>query len=379
MAFNTPDTISYISTKQSPKLNGINESSAYTTNRLTSDSLYDQQICPLCIESKPSHAFPSQPVCLSPIVHTEVPCIDCLLYFFTNCIHEYRHVSCPTCEYDINYYVLVALLSDTLEHRLLSQQYDRRLLDQCLRKNRHAKFCPEPDCSYALILLNSRLCPQVQCGICHKYFCGMCEQPAHMGQSCQEARFSIDTRLLDSTRKCPKCHAIIEKVDDGSCNFLVCQICGSKFCWLCGKETSEMHFWSPSGCTYFGSKKWDDNRRDCCQIALLLFAPLFIFLLSFVALPVILIGFPIITGYAIHETTIKRRIIKIPLLITLVCLASFFGPFIYLLFIVIGIPLLYLFCYIVIPIYLCKKGLCLYCCKHYSNTNNTDDSFDSND
>ena len=37
---------------------------------------------------------------------------------------------------------------------------------------------------------------------------------------------------------CPRCHVLIVKMDDGSCNHMTCSVCGSEFCWLCMKEIS---------------------------------------------------------------------------------------------------------------------------------------------
>lgn len=38
------------------------------------------------------------------------------------------------------------------------------------------------------------------------------------------------------TRKCPTCKVVIEKVVDGSCNHMICGVCHTEFCWLCGEK-----------------------------------------------------------------------------------------------------------------------------------------------
>ena len=55
---------------------------------------------------------------------------------------------------------------------------------------------------------------------------------------------------------CPRCNVLIVKMDDGSCNHMTCAVCGSEFCWLCMKEISDLHYLSPSGCTFWGKKPW---------------------------------------------------------------------------------------------------------------------------
>lgn len=43
-------------------------------------------------------------------------------------------------------------------------------------------------------------------------------------------------------KACPRCHTYIVKMDDGSCNHMVCAMCSVEFCWLCLKEISDLHY-----------------------------------------------------------------------------------------------------------------------------------------
>ena len=36
--------------------------------------------------------------------------------------------------------------------------------------------------------------------------------------------------------------------------------CGCEFCWLCMKEISDLHYLSPSGCTFWGKEIWSKKK-----------------------------------------------------------------------------------------------------------------------
>lgn len=46
----------------------------------------------------------------------------------------------------------------------------------------------------------------------------------------------------DDIKACPRCQVLIVKMDDGSCNHMMCAVCGAEFCWLCMKEINDLHF-----------------------------------------------------------------------------------------------------------------------------------------
>jgi len=43
-------------------------------------------------------------------------------------------------------------------------------------------------------------------------------------------------------KACPRCGALIVKMDDGSCNHMTCTVCAAEFCWLCMQEISDIHY-----------------------------------------------------------------------------------------------------------------------------------------
>ena len=122
--------------------------------------------------------------------------------------------------------------------------------------------------------------------------------------------FLISFPLGDDIKPCPRCAVLIAKMDDGSCNHMTCALCGSEFCWLCMKEISDLHYLSPSGCTFWGKKPWSRKKKILWQLGTLVGAPVGIALLAGIAVPAMIIGIPIWVGrklYARFKTVSKHK------------------------------------------------------------------------
>ena len=202
------------------------------------------------------------------------------------------------------------------------------------------RYCPAPDCGYAVIASGCSKCPIIQCGReeCATLFCYHCQQNCTAEHKCRNGKRASSkvksTRKLskksrqskstdkpdgkkgakldeiktdqidDSTasigsssgesvnnptatteflnrfnmKRCPSCRILIIKIEDGSCNHMTCSVCGTQFCWLCIKKTSELHYLSPTGCTFFGKRQWSKKKKMVWQFGMLLGAPVFILL-----------------------------------------------------------------------------------------------------
>lgn len=104
------------------------------------------------------------------------------------------------------------------------------------------------------------------------------------GGAANTVRIGSDV-LREEIKRCPKCQALIVKMDDGSCNHITCAVCGCEFCWLCMKEISDLHYLSPSGCTFWGKKPWSRKKKILWQLGILIGAPVGIALIAGVAVP----------------------------------------------------------------------------------------------
>ncbi|KAG5842929.1 hypothetical protein ANANG_G00182970 [Anguilla anguilla] len=181
---------------------------------------------------------------------------------------------------------------------------------------------PRPDCGYAVIAFGCASCPKITCGRegCGTEFCYHCKQLWHPNQTCDAARqqraqslrlrtvrssslsFSQESgATADDIKPCPRCAAYIIKMNDGSCNHMTCAVCGCEFCWLCMKEISDLHYLSPSGCTFWGKKPWSRKKKILWQLGTLVGAPVGIALIAGIAIPAMIIGIPVYVGRKIYN------------------------------------------------------------------------------
>ncbi|KAI3389112.1 hypothetical protein SNEBB_007716 [Seison nebaliae] len=183
----------------------------------------------------------------------------------------------------------------------------------------------------------------------------------------QASKSSRSTNHQRETIKCcPRCQTCIVKPDDGTCNQMVCAACHCEFCWLCLNEISDLHYLSPSGCTFWGNRPWGRKKRILTQIGTMLGAPIFILLLSFAAIPSIIVALPILVGKKFHSYLLRKKVSNSNLRKSaalkklnrhqrrsLVCIsvigATLVAPILAVLVIGFGVPTLLTYIYCVIP------------------------------
>nr|XP_013811603.1 PREDICTED: E3 ubiquitin-protein ligase RNF19B-like isoform X2 [Apteryx mantelli mantelli] len=260
--------------------------------------------CPLCLLPQPPEAFPTLASC------SHRSCRACLEQYLRIAVSESRvQVACPHCPAALQPADVHRLLADPV----LCDKYEEFLLRRLLVADPSTRWCPAPDCSYAVIAYGCAECPRLICERegCGTEFCYHCRQPWHPDGPCELAPRapSLATPSAQLVRQedtahaeaedikvCPRCGAFIMKINDGSCNRMNCTVCGCLFCWLCLREISDVHFLSPSGCTFWGKRPWSRTRKILWQLGMVLGAPMVISLVAGVAVPVITIGIPIYMG-----------------------------------------------------------------------------------
>ncbi|XP_042732305.1 E3 ubiquitin-protein ligase RNF19B-like isoform X2 [Lagopus leucura] len=260
--------------------------------------------CPLCLLPQPPEAFPSLVSC------SHRSCRACLQQYLRIAVSESRvRVACPHCPTVLQ----PADVHSLLPEPALRDKYEEFLLRRLLAADPGTRWCPAPDCSYAVIAYGFAECPRLTCGRegCGTEFCYHCRQLWHPDGPCAAAPLasslaSPSAQLVyaeesanaeaEDIKVCPRCSAFIMKINDGSCNRMNCTVCGCLFCWLCLQEISDVHFLSPSGCTFWGKRPWSRTRKILWQLGMVLGAPMVISLVAGIAVPVIIIGLPIYTG-----------------------------------------------------------------------------------
>ncbi|KAK0053849.1 E3 ubiquitin-protein ligase RNF19A [Biomphalaria pfeifferi] len=298
-------------------------------------------------------------------------CSCCLREYFRIEIMESRlAIACPECSELFHPNDIRAVVQDDN----LMQKYEDFMLRRVLAMDSDTRWCPAPDCGYAVVAFGCAGCPKLKCERpgCDTFFCYHCKQYWHPNQTCDAARaerspnlrsssisYSQESGAQNEIKPCPRCGAFIIKMDDGSCNHMTCAVCGAGFCWLCMKEISDLHYLSPSGCTFWGRKPWSRKKKILWQLGTLVGAPIGITLVAGIAVPAMIIGIPVWVGRKIHYRFDGASKHKRNLAITGGVAASILAsPIIAGLAVGIGVPILLAYVYGVVPFSLCRSGGC---------------------
>ncbi|MEE6484065.1 hypothetical protein FKM82_013744 [Ascaphus truei] len=328
--------------------------------------------CPLCLVRQPPEELPELLSC------GHRSCLRCLRQYLRIEISESRvNLRCPECAERLSPQHVRHILRDP--H--LTRKYEEFLLRRCLASDPDCRWCPAPDCGYAVIAYGCASCPRLTCERdgCQAEFCYHCKHVWHPNQTCDMARqqraqalgvrtkhpsgisYGQESGSADDMKPCPRCSAYIIKMNDGSCNHMTCAVCGCEFCWLCMKEISDLHYLSPSGCTFWGKKPWSKKKKIIWQLGTLIGAPVGISLIAGIAIPAMVIGIPVYVGRKIHgryenkKTSKHKKNLAITGGVILSVIAS---PVVAAVSVGIGVPIMLAYVYGVVPVSLCRGGGC---------------------
>ncbi|XP_031368748.1 E3 ubiquitin-protein ligase RNF19A-like isoform X3 [Apis dorsata] len=322
--------------------------------------------CPLCLAELPMEFFPVVQSC-----HHR-SCYDCYQQYLKVEISESRvNIACPECSEPLHPNDIRMILNDQTQ----LEKYEDFMVRRVLAVEPDARWCPAPDCSFAVIASGCASCPKLRCERpgCDSYFCYHCKARWHPNQTCDAARaqrtqyyerssslsFSQSDSQHNDVKPCPRCQVLIVKMDDGSCNHMVCAVCGAEFCWLCMKEISDLHYLSPSGCTFWGKKPWSRKKKILWQLGTLVGAPVGIGLAAGIAVPAMIIGIPVWVGkelYTRYEKDNKHK--RNAFIVGGVTASVLVSPILAGLAVGIGVPILLFYVYGVVPVSLCRSGGC---------------------
>ncbi|KAH7954324.1 hypothetical protein HPB49_017624 [Dermacentor silvarum] len=314
--------------------------------------------CPLCLLEAPAEAFPRLASC------THRACADCLRQYLRVEISESRvNIACPACSEPMHPSDIRRLLQD----ELMVAKYESFMLRRVLVTEPDARWCPAPDCGCAAsvpVAARPSATTASKSGTPTRpaMLPGRSAPPGLPPKAGPTLGFPHDEGLQrDDIKHCPCCKVFIIKMDDGSCNHMTCRLCGTEFCWLCMKEVSDLHYLSPSGCTFWGKKPWSRKKKILWQLGMLVGAPVGIALIAGIAVPAIVIGIPVWVGRKLHSKYDLRTTsrLKRNFVVTSGVVASFLvSPIIAGIAVGIGVPILLAYIYGVVPVSLCRSGGC---------------------
>ncbi|XP_028043669.1 E3 ubiquitin-protein ligase RNF19B-like [Bombyx mandarina] len=348
------------------KVSGVEQSHSRqqtTIEYIPEDEEGDLLECPLCLSTLNASATVRLAWC------SHRCCEPCLRQYLNIEIYEARvPVSCPVCHESIH----PSDVRHIVDNPVLFEKYEEFSVRRALAADPDTRWCPAPDCSFAVVATGCASCPKLTCLApgCGASFCYHCKAAWHPTQTCDAARRSRQPppRAPPPThpdidqgevKPCPRCSVLIVKVEDGSCNHMVCCVCGAEFCWLCMKEVSDLHYLSPSGCTFWGKKPWSRKKKLLWQLGTLAGAPLGIAVVAGVALPALLVGLPLWAGRRAHRRLRRASVIKRRAAVAAaVAAALVVSPLVASLAVGIGVPILLFYVYGVVPVSLCRAGGC---------------------
>ncbi|KHJ43621.1 IBR domain protein [Trichuris suis] len=318
--------------------------------------------CPVCYVRQPIEVFPRLTYC------SHLTCHSCMVQYLQLQISESRvNLTCPECSEQLHPNDIYGILADKPQ---VIEKYEEFSLRRVLMSDPDTRWCPAPDCSYAVIATSCAACPELKCERpgCGASFCYHCKMIWHSNQTCDEARakrrsiasspIEIDVKPGD-IKACPRCRTYIVKMNDGSCNHMMCALCGVEFCWLCLKEISDLHYLSPSGCTFWGKKPWSRKKKIVWQVGMLVGAPLGIAIVTGLAVPAIVFGFPVWLGRKLHQRMKYTKKLKRIVAVTGGVIGGVvLSPVLASLAISVGVPILLAYVYGVVLVSLCRDGTC---------------------
>lgn len=104
------------------------------------------------------------------------------------------NISCPECSEPLHQNDIYKILQ---KQQNLIEKYENFALRRILLTDPDTRWCPSPDCTYAVIATSCAACPQLKCERpgCNTLFCYHCKGIWHNNQTCDEARRERAPRL----------------------------------------------------------------------------------------------------------------------------------------------------------------------------------------
>ena len=217
----------------------------HVVNIIPSNDTQLPTTCDLCCNDNPPEEFERLTRCW------HAYCRTCLQHYLRLEITEGRvTLNCPQsdCPERIHPCDISRILQNQPD---LIAKYEQFMVRRVLQSIVDTRWCPAPDCGFAVIASGYAACPEIRClrPGCDTSFCYHCKSTWHPNKTCEDAAREKTSRrvrsgssigvasvqqsknnisdercallcillLADDIKQCPRCQASILKMDDGSC------------------------------------------------------------------------------------------------------------------------------------------------------------------
>ena len=106
-------------------------------------------------------------------------------------------IACPQCTDPLHPNDIQTLLINNID---IVAKYEDFMVRRVLLTDPDSRWCPAPDCSYAVIATSCASCPRLVCGRegCDMEFCYHCKEEWHPDQTCDSARIHRQRKHYNS-------------------------------------------------------------------------------------------------------------------------------------------------------------------------------------
>jgi hypothetical protein len=149
--------------------------------------------------------------------------------------------------------IVQELVDETLKNKM-------RVLSVLSESTDQVILCPHKNCTN-IIYFSDFGRNKAWCAQCDTSLCISCKSsPYHFGKTCIESDMERGVGLAQLVRDeivklCPGCKNPTEK--DGGCNKMHCNMCGSKWCWMCLEINIDYGHYNYSSGTTCSGKLWN--------------------------------------------------------------------------------------------------------------------------
>eukprot|EP01103_Thecamoeba_quadrilineata_P000988 TRINITY_DN10877_c0_g1_i1.p1 TRINITY_DN10877_c0_g1~~TRINITY_DN10877_c0_g1_i1.p1 ORF type:complete len:394 (-),score=34.44 TRINITY_DN10877_c0_g1_i1:139-1320(-) len=254
------------------------------------------------------------PICLDEVdIQNCYQLIECGHQYCHDCLEEYlrikivngraTEIKCPSPMCGI---IVQSNDVHSVVDKQTSNKYEEFTLQQYLRTEPNARWCPRPNCGIAVIGDPSN--PRIKCAECLYEYCFLCRDEWHIGTCEDLQKWKLENGKADKefnkwasefTKPCPRCRIRTEKFY--GCNHMTCASCRYEWCWICSSEYTANHYsvYNMFGCPgmQFAGDEDEHNlmfRTQAKRMAAKI-------LLGLVAFPVAVMGAPVVAVRRVQE------------------------------------------------------------------------------